>query len=96
MNPERQIDVEWDTQLTETYPVKIMIHSLDRVGMLAEVAAIISKNEANIQDVNTKTDENKVVEMLFTLAIEDTDHLNRVISALKKIKYVQEVKRIES
>ncbi len=94
MSPERQIDVEWDTRFAETYPVKIQIRSYDRVGLLADVAATISKQGANILSANTKTDENKTVDILFTLAVDDIDHLKRVFSALKKVKYVHDVSRV--
>ena len=95
MNPERQISVRWDDSYDETYPVKISIRSFDRVGLLADIAANISKNDANIQNVNTKTNEDNVVEILLTMAVEDTHHLNKVLSSLKRVKYVQEVKRID-
>lgn len=93
-SPERQIEVEWIRDTAEKFPVKIHIHSYDRVGLLADVAASISKNEANIIDANSKTSENKTFEIFFTIAVEDTDHLGRVLSDIKKVKLVQEVKRI--
>jgi len=96
MSPERQIDVAWDNQFSETYPVKIQIRAYDRVGLLADVAATISKLGANILSANTKTDEDKTVEFLFTLAVEDTGHLRRVLSALKKVKHVLNVKRLST
>jgi len=94
ISSERQIDVEWDTQFAETYPVKIQMRSYDRVGLLADVAAAISKQGANILSVNTKTDENKTVDSLFTLAVDDTGHLKQVLSALKKVKHVLDVRRV--
>jgi GTP pyrophosphokinase len=93
-SPERQIEVEWIKDTAETFPVKIHIHSYDRVGLLADVAANISKNEANIINANSKTSENKTVEIFFTITVDDTDHLERVLSDIKKVKLVQEVKRI--
>jgi GTP pyrophosphokinase len=94
MNPERQIDVEWNTQTNETYPVKILVRSLDRVGLLADVAANITKNGANILSAHTETQENKTVDSFFSLSVEGTDHLNRVLESLKKVKQVLEVKRL--
>jgi len=93
-SPERQIEVEWIKDTAETFPVKIHIYSYDRVGLLADVAANISKNEANIINANSKTSEDKTVEIFFTITVEDTDHLKRVLSDIKKVKLVQEVKRI--
>jgi GTP pyrophosphokinase len=94
MNPERQIEVEWNIQNAETYPVKLRIRSFDRVGLLADVVSNISKNEANILSAQTETLENKTVYSTFTIDVENTDHLKRIISSIKKIKQVMEVKRI--
>ncbi|MCF8052699.1 MAG: bifunctional (p)ppGpp synthetase/guanosine-3',5'-bis(diphosphate) 3'-pyrophosphohydrolase [Desulfobacterales bacterium] len=94
MSPERQVDVQWNEDIRETYPVKILVRSYDRVGLLAELAANISKNEANILSVNTRTLENKIVDSHFTLAVEGTEHLEKVLTAIRKVRQVQEVKRI--
>jgi GTP pyrophosphokinase len=94
MNPERQIDVQWNVQNEETYPVKIRIRSHDRVGLLADVVGNISKNEANILNARTETLDNKMVHSIFTIDVENTDHLNRVLAAIKKVRHVLEVKRI--
>jgi len=94
MNPERQIDVEWNVEIEETYPVKIRIRSYDRMGLLADVVGTISKLDANIINAKTATNENKIVESYFTLDVGSTEHLNKILSALKKIKHVQDIKRI--
>lgn len=94
MNPDRQIDVEWNVEKSDTYPVKIYIRSHDRAGLLVDVVSNISKNEANILNAKTETQENKIVNSVFTIDVEDTEHLNRVMSSLKKVKQVLEVKRI--
>ncbi|RPH51793.1 MAG: bifunctional (p)ppGpp synthetase/guanosine-3',5'-bis(diphosphate) 3'-pyrophosphohydrolase [Desulfobacteraceae bacterium] len=95
MNPERQIDVEWNVNSSDLYQVKIHISSYDRVGLLADIASNISKNGANIIGANSTTRENKTVESLFTLTVKDTDHLKKVLSDLKKVKLVTDAKRID-
>jgi GTP pyrophosphokinase len=94
MSPERRIDVEWSMESRESYPVRIKITSLDRVGLLAEMAAAISKNEANILSLNTETKVDKTVDSILTLGIVSTTHLNKIIADIKKIKYVQSVRRL--
>ncbi|RZB34484.1 MAG: GTP pyrophosphokinase [Desulfobacteraceae bacterium Eth-SRB1] len=93
MNPERQIDVEWDKNIAETYPVKICINSYDRVGLLADVAATISKNGSNILNAHTETKENKTVDTFFTITVATTEHLNSILAAIKKVKHVYQAKR---
>jgi len=94
MSPERQIEVAWTEENKETYPVKILVISYDRVGLLADIATIISKSDANIVSVNTSTKENQMVESYLTLAVASTAHLNRVLSSLRKIHMVQDVRRL--
>ncbi len=96
MSPERQVDVEWSMEIEETYPVKIRVRSYDRVGMLADIASNISKNGANIISANSESRGSKVVESFFTIAVNDIEHLNRVLSDIKKVKHIQEIKRIDN
>jgi len=95
MNPERKIDVEWNKEATVLYPVKIRVRSYDRTGLLADMAATISKSGADIIKANTETRDNKDVDSFFTITVEDTDHLDRVLSVVRKVKFVQDVKRID-
>lgn len=95
MSPERQIDVEWNVDTADTYPAKILVRSYDRVGLLADITANISKNGANILSANTETRDSKIVDSLFTIAVENTDHLNRVLSAIRKVKHIHYVRRID-
>jgi GTP pyrophosphokinase len=95
MNPERQIDVEWDADSKDLYQVKIKVTSHDRVGLLADIASNINKNGANIIGANTITNENMVVDSLFTLTVKDIDHLKKVLSDLKKVKLVMDAKRLD-
>ena len=94
MNPDRQIEVSWNQQVSEFYPVKIRIISQDRMGLLADLVGSISKLGANILNAKTETQENKMVDSFFTIGVEDTAHLDRIIAAVKKVKHVQEVKRV--
>jgi GTP diphosphokinase / guanosine-3',5'-bis(diphosphate) 3'-diphosphatase len=96
MTPERQINVAWAGDISDTYPVRISIRSYDRFGLLAEITATISKNSANILQAHTETKENKMVDTSFTIAVEGTDHLKKVLASLRKIKFVQDVKRLDA
>jgi GTP pyrophosphokinase len=95
MSSERQIDVQWEVDVGETYPVKIRIRSYDRVGLLADIASSISKNGANILSANTETKGRKTVESFFAITVEDTEHLDRILSAIRKVKHIHEAIRID-
>jgi GTP diphosphokinase / guanosine-3',5'-bis(diphosphate) 3'-diphosphatase len=94
VNPDRQIDVQWDEALSESYPVKIVVNALDRVGLLADIVSNISKNRSNILKADTVTDDDKSVKCYFTLDVRSTRHLGEIMSAIKRIKHVQRVRRV--
>lgn len=94
MNPERSVDVVWDTQSKDTFPVEILVTSYDQMGLLAEITTNISKNGANILTANTQRREDQMYDSQFTLGVQDTEHLRRVMSSLKKLKCVQSVVRL--
>ena len=43
---------------------------------------------------HTETSEDHIVDCYFTISVEGTAHLKNVLSSLKKIKHVHDVKRI--
>lgn len=96
MSPERQIDVEWTIDATNDYPVKILVLAHDRVGLLADVATEISKSTANIVSVNTTVKENQMVELFLTISVQNTDHMSRVLSALRQVRQIQDVRRLNA
>ena len=96
MNPERRIDVSWtEPSEAETFPVKIRVMSHDRVGLLADVATNISKQGANILNVHSDIGEDAMVESVFTVAVRNTEHLDRVLTAIRKVRLITGVTRID-
>jgi GTP pyrophosphokinase len=96
MNPERRIEVSWtEPSEEETFPVKIQVLSHDRVGLLADVATNISKHGANILNVHSEIGEDHTVDSVFTVAVKNTEHLNRVLTAIKKVRMITGVRRID-
>ena len=93
-SPERQIEVEWSTETADRYPVKIQILSYDRVGLLADVVSSISKFGANILNASSETKETQMVESFFTINVADKEHLEKILSAVKKVKHVQDARRV--
>ena len=94
MSPERRIDVEWNMEASETFPADFQVTSYDRVGLLADIVGCITKNEANILSANTKTGNDKHVESSFSVGVRSTKHLRQILASIRKVKNVQDVKRV--
>ena len=93
MSPERQIEVEWDTDKSSTFPVKIGVLVSDRMGLLADISAEISKNNSNILSAHTCTFPEGYIYNRFEITVNDTRHMQKIFKAIEKIKNVKEVKR---
>ncbi len=94
MNPEREIRVEWKKDSAGSFPVKLKFRARDRIGLLAEITAVISKADANIVDVQLESLPNKTVTGYFTLSIANLEHLDTVLARLRRIDTMQEIHRL--
>ena len=93
-DPNRKVEVEWDSTKEYSYPVRIRIYSDDKKGLLAEISTSISSNGANITNARVHTTEEKKAVSTFEMEIRDLNHLKKVIKALEKIKGVDQVERL--
>jgi GTP pyrophosphokinase len=94
MSNERKIEVQWSEGLTESYPASIKIKTDDQFGLLAEIAAVISKHKSNILNAKTETLETGVSLFYFSIMVESSDQLRKIMSDIRKIKKGTEVKRV--
>ncbi len=93
-DPERRIDVEWDTAAGGApYTVRLSMHVEDRKGMLAEISATISGINTNITNMEARTGEDRQARIDMTVEINDLKHLERVIKSIKRVEGVLDVER---
>ncbi len=93
-DPNRKVDVEWDSAKEYIYPVRIRIYSEDKKGMLADISNSITSNRANITNARVETTDEKKAIGTFEVEIRDLNHLKKVIKGLEKIKGVHKVERM--
>ena len=97
---DRRINVEWSRApdaagKPQRYPVKITIFCDDRTGMLKELTAVISDENADIRGVDLKRDDEGEAIIEFIVEAEDVRHLNRMVLGLKRVKGVRQVQRTQ-
>jgi guanosine-3',5'-bis(diphosphate) 3'-pyrophosphohydrolase len=90
---DRRIDVEWVGPKYGVYPVKLVLVTEDRQGMLADVTSAIAGVHSNIQNIGARTGDNRA-NIDVTVDIVDLEHLEKIISSLRKIEGVFEVQRV--
>jgi GTP diphosphokinase / guanosine-3',5'-bis(diphosphate) 3'-diphosphatase len=97
---DRRINVEWSRTADaagkpQRYPVKITIYCDDRTGMLKELTAVISDENADIRGVDLKRDDEGEAIIEFIVEAEDVRHLNRMVLGLKRVNGVRQVQRTQ-
>jgi GTP pyrophosphokinase len=95
---ERKIDVEWARATTESFPVKIMIYTDDRPGMLNQLTSVLFAEQSNIRSLEASADDKRggdgaVIDM--TIEIRDKKQLERVVNAIRRISGVRDVERTQ-
>ncbi len=94
MSNERQIEVEWSEDYTDSYPASIKVRTDDRFGLLADIAFVISKHKSNILNAKTETQDTGVGLFYFTILVESTTQLRQIMADIRKVKKVMDVKRV--
>ena len=94
-DPERRIDVEWDTTTSDQapYTVRLTMQVEDRKGMLAEISAKVSDINTNITNMEARTGDDQQARIDMTVEISDVKHLERVIKSIKGVQGVLGVER---
>ena len=94
---ERKIDVEWARAVTETFPVRVVVHTDDRPGMLNQLTSVLFAEQSNIRSLEASSDDKRgdgaIIDM--TVEVRDKKQLERVASAIRRISGVRDVERTQ-
>ena len=97
LDPERRIEVDWDTETDSRRAIAIRVIARDEPGMLAKVTNTISAASINIGSAKatTKDESGKQgAEQVFGLWVQDVKTLNSVMREIRKVKGVRSVERV--
>jgi GTP pyrophosphokinase len=97
INKERIVEVEWakdDQQCIQS--AKLLAITENRTGMLAGITNAIADIKTSIRNAtaNVSNDERGLIEV--TVEVFDKKHLDKVISAIKKVSGVIDVERVNN
>ncbi|MBU1740287.1 MAG: TGS domain-containing protein, partial [Proteobacteria bacterium] len=93
-DPRRIVEVEWDQSADERHTVELRVVSRDRKGILADIAATLTKNDASVLAAQVSTEPDGRAVGTFALEVADAGHLETIIRDLKRVKHVLTVSRV--
>ena len=91
--PTKWIPVDWRQGVAGEFQSEIRVRTVNRVGLLAEVAGRISATFSNIHHVNVETDDEESTMLLFRLNVRDRRHLAQVMRSIRTNPGVVRVSR---
>lgn len=92
-DPGRKIDVSWNIQEKESFPVELELRAVDRINMLSAIMNTISEGQTNIEAVNTRKLKDDLALILLTVDIHDLNHMQSLINRLRQVDGVVSVRR---
>lgn len=91
--PERWINVAWDTNTARHFPARIDITALNERGVLGKIAGEIAQADSNIMNVNMNDDTSESFLLSLTVQVNDRNHLARVYRAIRHVPQVRRIVR---
>lgn len=90
---ERVVEVAW-TSAKGLFMVKIQVEALDRPHLLTDVTQVLSDHGVNIINASVSTGSDRVATSQFSFEMADPQHMNTLLSAVRKIDGVFDVYRL--
>jgi len=94
-HPERRVDIDWGSDGSQRFMVRIVMEGTDRHGLFADIARSISETQTNIQSADIRAVEGGMTGQ-FVVEVENLAHLKKVMRKIQGVKGVLSVERKES
>jgi len=91
--PERFVDVEWEGNGRQLYPVGIKIQAWDRTGLLRDIAGVIAESKINVSGADVQVKDDKTAVISTVVEIQNLTQLSRLLERLEGVRDVHSVAR---
>lgn len=92
--PQRLLQVSWGGEPQQMYPIKVVVESFDRPGLLRDFTTVIDNAGLSIVSLNSNEGRSGVVRTEFLIDVPDTEKLSTLLTRLRRITNVTDVYRM--
>jgi GTP pyrophosphokinase len=89
----RLVDVEWQSYGDATANTKLFVETIDKPGVLANLSALISSLDININHLEAISTQDKRGHITFIMEVKDITQLKTLIKKINQMEGVLRVKR---
>lgn len=93
-NSPRWVNAYWAEGIKENFTSTLEIMAIDRTGLFVDISTTITNLRVPIISINARQQQDGRAQMTVTIAINNIEHLNNVITKLKKVKDVVSITRM--
>ncbi|WP_372844664.1 bifunctional (p)ppGpp synthetase/guanosine-3',5'-bis(diphosphate) 3'-pyrophosphohydrolase [Psychrobacter sp.] len=83
-DPEREIKAAWKIKSGRYQPVDIHVEAYDRRGLLRDLTQIIDKENVNIRQVQTLSNDDNIAFLKFHIEVSGLAHLSKLLAKLEQ------------
>ena len=91
--PERLVPVQYAGGDNQAYSVALIVQTMDRTGLLADIGAIFAEMKTHITAVRTQSHRDRTATLEISLEVKDVDDLNRVCLSVQRLSDVLDIQR---
>ena len=92
---EKWLDVAWAADINREFSVEILVHVKNERGALATIAAAVSENNSNIDNVIVDERDSEYSDLRLTISVLSRKHLANIIRRLRRIQMVERITRLK-
>jgi GTP pyrophosphokinase len=93
-DPERIIEVAWNTHAPSSFRVTIEVEAIDRKHLLRDITSVMGDLSVNILSANVATGRDRQATARFTFELADIAHLDHILSSVRRIESVYDAYRV--
>ncbi len=94
--PDKWLEVEWLDDLHGIFSAELRVEVANQRGVLATLAALISDQDSNIENVHVEERDGMASTITFLLSVHDREHLARIMRQARAVKNVMKISRTKS
>ena len=92
--PERLLQVDWGKAGAKRYPVEIIVHAMDRRGLLRDITTLVAEEKINIERLASRGDPAQgSADLSLRIAVAGLEELARLLARLSALPGVLSARR---
>jgi GTP pyrophosphokinase len=92
-DPDRLVEVEWERDAHQVFPVTIKVEAWDRTGLLRDIAAVIAESKINLVGADVQVYDDRTAVISTSVEISNLTQLSRLLERLEQVRDVHTVAR---